>query len=778
VSSATTTFRPGSGGSRVGRLRTHLAVPLFRNGYSLITSTLMTSALGAVFWAVAARQYPATTLGVDAALISAMTLIANLAHLNLTNALNRFVPSAGSASGRLIAVAYTIAGGIALVAAAGFVLGVRWWAPSLNDLHDSTYLGVVFVGATLAWVLFQLQDSALTGLGRGTTVLRKNLGFAVAKIAILFVLVAVYPAHGVFAAWVVPLIPVVLLVNAYVFHRFVPAHVAQGSSIVEPPRAAMIGRFIAGDYGATLVWTAATSVQPILVLALVGAEAGAYAYIAWTIAYAFYLVSTNMGMSLITEAARDPSRLPAYARDALLRTYGLLVPAVALTVVAAPLGLRLFGPQYAAEATTLLRLLAVSAIPYAVVATFLAVARVQRRVGAVFTVNAAVSIPAVTMMLVLVPRWGIIGIGWAWLTSQLVVAVALLATELRSIWLPHVNANRLAAVARPIHATVSRRRRAPARAERRVPDEVADGWTRVAVADGGHDVDVVTLEAAAGDRRAILRTSTNPTGERALERHHWALDTISSLDALSSWRVVVPTLIATGHQDGRLWVLEERLAGRNGRTFVRTPELPALLVAAADSIGVLHRTTAAAATVDEALLDRLVSRPLAQIATLRHDRIRAAADGGAIERLRDELTADLAGLPIVNAFTHGDYWLGNLLVDGPPDRPVVTGIVDWDRATIDQPAVLDIAHLLLTARTAQRREELGATVSWFLDGGGWAPWEQRILETAPTGAELPPRQLVLLTWLQHVSANLTKAERYRRARVWIAPNIERVLEAF
>jgi O-antigen/teichoic acid export membrane protein/aminoglycoside phosphotransferase (APT) family kinase protein len=775
VSSATTTFRPGSGGSRVGRLRTHLAVPLFRNGYSLITSTLMTSALGAVFWAVAARQYPATTLGVDAALISAMTLIANLAHLNLTNALNRFIPPAGPASARLIGVAYAIAGGLSLVAATVFVVGARWWAPSLDEVRDSILLGVVFVAATVAWVLFQLQDSALTGLGRGAALLRKNLGFAIAKIAALLALVAVYPAHGVFAAWVVPLIPAVLMVNAYVFRRFVPAHVAAESATIEQPHAATVGRFIAGDYVATLVWTAATSVQPILVLALVGAEAGAYAYIAWTISYALYLVSANMGMSMITEASRDPSRLHAYSRAALIRTYGLLVPAVALTVMAAPVGLRIFGPRYAVEATTLLRLLAMSAIPYAVVATFLAVARVQRRVGAVLAVNAAVSIPAVAMMLVLAPRWGIVGIGWAWLTSQLAVAVALLATELRSIWLPHVNGNRLAAVARPLHAAVSRLRLTPGRSERRVPDAVTNEWTPVAVASGGHDVDIVTL--AAGDRRAILRMSANATGERALQRHRWALETIASLDGLSSWRVVVPTLIATGHQAGRLWVLEEGLAGGNGRTFAGTPELPALLVAAADSIGVLHRTTATVATVDEAMVDRLVGRPLAQIAALRRDRIRATADRRAIERLGDELAAGLVGVRTVNSFTHGDYWLGNLLVSGAPNRPVLTGIVDWDQAGTELPAVLDIAHLLLTARTAQRREELGATVSRFLDGGGWEPWEHRILATAATGDELTPRQLVLLTWLHHVSANLTKAERYRRAPVWIAPNIERVLEA-
>ncbi len=39
-----------------------------------------------------------------------MTFLANLAHLNLTNGLNRFVPTSGPRTARLIALSYTVAG--------------------------------------------------------------------------------------------------------------------------------------------------------------------------------------------------------------------------------------------------------------------------------------------------------------------------------------------------------------------------------------------------------------------------------------------------------------------------------------------------------------------------------------------------------------------------------------------------------------------------------------------------------------------------------------------
>ena len=66
----------------------------------------------------------------------------------------------------------------------------------------------------------------------------------------------------------------------------------------------------------------------------------------------------------------------------------------------------------------------------------------------------------------------------------------------------------------------------------------------------------------------------------------------------------------------------------------------------------------------------------------------------------------------------------------------------------------------------------------FLRGDTWKPWERHLLgESAMPEHELAaPRTLVLVTWLHHISANLAKAERYRRARVWRAANVDRVLE--
>ena len=76
----------------------HLRDPMRRSAYALILATGLTSGLGLVFWALAARWLPTATVGVGAALVSVMALLANLSTLGLRNGLIRFLPTAGAAS--------------------------------------------------------------------------------------------------------------------------------------------------------------------------------------------------------------------------------------------------------------------------------------------------------------------------------------------------------------------------------------------------------------------------------------------------------------------------------------------------------------------------------------------------------------------------------------------------------------------------------------------------------------------------------------------------------
>ncbi|MDQ6779134.1 MAG: hypothetical protein M3071_23575, partial [Actinomycetota bacterium] len=171
--------------TRVAAFRAHLQVPMFRAGYALVLNEGVTSLLGFAYWLIAAREYTPRVVGINTAAISAMMFIAGVAQLNLMSALVRFLPVMGEARRRFIAGCYAVAACASVLCAALFLLGVHFWAPALHALGSSAPMILVFVAATVAWCVFNLQDAALTGLGAATIVPIENGVYGIAKIVLL-----------------------------------------------------------------------------------------------------------------------------------------------------------------------------------------------------------------------------------------------------------------------------------------------------------------------------------------------------------------------------------------------------------------------------------------------------------------------------------------------------------------------------------------------------------------------------------------------------------------
>ena len=107
-------------------------------------------------------------------------------------------------------------------------------------------------------------------------------------------------------------------------------------------------------------------------------------------------------------------------------TGAVLLPSITVTVIAAPLVLGVVGQQYAAEGTTILRLVALAVIPRAVISLSVATARIDRDVRTMLAVQISVCILTVVSAVALMPRMGLSGAGVAYLGAQTAVAGVLL----------------------------------------------------------------------------------------------------------------------------------------------------------------------------------------------------------------------------------------------------------------------------------------------------------------------------------------------------------------
>jgi O-antigen/teichoic acid export membrane protein len=406
--------------------------PLFRSAYALILSTLATGVLGVAYWVVAARSYPPRALGEASAAISAMLMLSSFAQLNLFYGLTRFIPRAGRRTGALVGWAYVASAAAALVLATGFVILAPVLAPGLAFLHQGWLAASAFVVAVALWGVFALQDGVLTALRQASWVPIENALFGVAKLGLLLAFAPVFVDGGIFASWTIPVLLAIVPVNVLIFRRLIPRHrKAHGDG--EGFRLREISRFVAVDYTSSLLMQSYTGALPLIIVALLGAEANASFYVAYAFVAALDLVSINVATSLLVEGAHDEVRLREYTRRVLKRSTLLLAPAVAGFLLAAPYLPQLLGESYADDTPAVLQLLVLGSLPRMLNIVYMSTKRVERRVHRVVAVQAATSVVILALSFLLAPSMGVEGVALAWVCGHLAVAVCLLPWLVRTL---------------------------------------------------------------------------------------------------------------------------------------------------------------------------------------------------------------------------------------------------------------------------------------------------------------------------------------------------------
>jgi O-antigen/teichoic acid export membrane protein len=141
-----------------------------------------------------------------------------------------------------------------------------------------------------------------------------------------------------------------------------------------------------------------------------------------------------MTASFTVEATRERAKLVVYSRRVLGQLLILLALGLSVILPAAPFLLWIIGQEYADASAGLLRLLALSSIPQAVLMLAMSVARVENRVRAIVALQAANCGLLLGLSALMLPALGILAIGWAKLIAQGLLALLLLGTLLRRVW--------------------------------------------------------------------------------------------------------------------------------------------------------------------------------------------------------------------------------------------------------------------------------------------------------------------------------------------------------
>jgi hypothetical protein len=155
---------------------------------------------------------------------------------------------------------------------------------------------------------------------------------------------------------------------------------------------------------------------------------------------------------------------------------------------------------------------------------------------------------------------------------------------------------------------------------------------------------------------------------------------------------------------------------------------------------------------------------------------RATRRRDAVETLRRRLHAAWAGREVEIGWVHGDFWLGNVMVD--PATGVAAGIIDWEWAARDELAAQDLVYACVHSRMLAGRGELGDVVSEMLQHPVWEDAELAMHSAAdaPVGPVIDP-DVLLLVWLRQIAANLVQTPSIAHNPLWVLRNVVSVLRA-
>ena len=405
-------------------LRQHLRTPLYQNAYYLMGSTAVTAIFGMVFWVVTARLYPVTAVGLASAIIAALGLLSIFSNLGLGIGLIRFLPSAGEKSNSMVNTCFTLSGLASIVIALIFLAGLSVWSPALLPVTRHPAFFAAFVLLAPVWTLNTLVGAPFVAKRSAKFSFATNAIMSVLRVVLLIIFATIFgSAFGIFASTGIAMSAALLITAFWFLPKVLPGYFPVPA--IRKEAMGELSRYSGGNYLARTLLEMPPLVLPLMVINILGAEMNAYFYIAWSVTQMLLVIPSAVFNSLFAEASNEEESLRANIAKSLKLVLLLQLPAILVVLIIASHLLQIFGAAYSENGALLLRIMALSAIPWAINYLYITIGRVRKDVISVIRVSAVMTCLTLGLSLFLMLSTGnLTGVAIGYLAGQSIVAVA------------------------------------------------------------------------------------------------------------------------------------------------------------------------------------------------------------------------------------------------------------------------------------------------------------------------------------------------------------------
>ena len=410
--------RVGVPGRLTGAVARLWSVDLYRNSSLILATHAVTSAVGYLFWALAARDAGPAVTGLGGSLLSAVGAAHLVTSTGIVVGTIRLLAEAPDGSTRRaeavragVAVSLlSLAGGLLLVTVVPRLVG------SLAPAAEPS-LALALIVSAVATSTGLVVDAVALAVGRTRVMLVRGAVGSTARL-LVFLVPGETSLHDLVWSYALATVAADLLALALLRPRPALEHVPGALPGVWRRR-----RYFLGHHATALGGAGAVYLLPVVVLAQLGPVEAGYFYPTWLLGGLFFTISPAVANAYLARTTPPGEPLGAQVRQAVVLICVLLAVPLLVVAVAPDLVLGSLGPGYAERGRVLLWVLALSAVPDAVTNVAVAALRIRRRLTTAAALNASMSVLALAAAFPLLALLGIPGAGVAWLLAQTVGAL-------------------------------------------------------------------------------------------------------------------------------------------------------------------------------------------------------------------------------------------------------------------------------------------------------------------------------------------------------------------
>lgn len=398
-----------------------LKEPLFRNATFITFSSLINAALGFVFWITVGRLYSVEDVGQITALMASLDLVILLSKFGFDYYLIRFLPTNDRI--KVFESSLTITTLIAFLVGMLYLMVVNQISIQLAFIRSPIW-AIIFLVVVLAYMISIITGIAFIAIRRGDFYFYQTTIMST-RIILLFILaplgkMGIFISIG-FAYMVASLFSLSLL------KRF---NLSFGTSFsLKFIKNSLNFSFY--NYVASILYALPNFILPILVLNILGAQDSARYYLSFTMGSLLLVIPTALSASLFVEGSHGED-LRKNVISSSLAIYLLLIPTSLFLYFFGDFALGLLKKEYL-ESFDLLRMMTLSSLFFVVYIIFNSIQNVRIKVKSIALVSSLRSILLLGSSYILISKYDLIGIGYAWIFTNGIVAALIISAFVRKM---------------------------------------------------------------------------------------------------------------------------------------------------------------------------------------------------------------------------------------------------------------------------------------------------------------------------------------------------------